>query len=141
MTILMADDDADDRMLVKEAFEENNIQTTLRFVEDGAELMDFLYHRGKFVSHQAILPSLILLDLNMPKIDGREALRLIKSDPSLKRIPVVVLSTSSAEEDISKTYDLGVNSFITKPAKFKDLVTVTRQIGKYWCETVVLPKA
>jgi two-component system response regulator len=102
--------------------------------------MDYLYKKGKFLIEETIRPGLILLDLNMPRVDGREALRLIKSDPGLRRIPVIVLTTSKAEEDIIVTYDLGVNSFISKPSQFSDLVKVTRQIGRYWFRTVTLPK-
>src|ERR1700741_3643337 len=105
-TILMADDDADDRMMMKEALEENNFSHSLEFVEDGAELLDYLYKRGKFVSEKLIRPNLIILDLNMPKVDGREALSQIKSNLNFKRIPVIVLTTSRAEEDIIRTYDL-----------------------------------
>jgi two-component system, response regulator len=138
--ILMADDDPDDRMLMKEALEENNLHNTIDFVEDGAELMDYLHNSGKFLLTKPRKPGLIFLDLNMPKIDGREALRLIKSDPLLRRIPVIVLTTSKADEDIVKTYDLGVNSYISKPARFADLVQVTRAIGHYWFGTVELPQ-
>lgn len=141
VTILMADDDPDDRMLTKDALSENKLANDLHFVEDGEELLDYLYQRGKYNERNAPKPGLILLDLNMPKLDGREALKVIKSDPQLKRIPIVVLTTSKAEEDILKTYDLGVNSFITKPVTFDDLVTVTREIGKYWFGIVVLPDA
>ncbi|HTJ48840.1 MAG TPA: response regulator [Cyclobacteriaceae bacterium] len=140
INILMADDDPDDRMLMKEALEENNLPNTIDFVEDGSELMDYLYNKGRFLLEKTIRPGLIFLDLNMPKIDGREALRIIKSDPLLRRIPVIVLTTSKAEEDIATTYDLGVNSFISKPARFADLVKVTRDIGHYWFGTVELPK-
>jgi CheY-like chemotaxis protein len=136
----MADDDPDDRMLMKEALEENNLPNTIDFVEDGSELMDYLYNKGRFLQEKTIRPGLIFLDLNMPKIDGREALRIIKSDPLLRRIPIIVLTTSKAEEDIATTYDLGVNSFISKPARFADLVKVTRDIGHYWFGTVELPK-
>lgn len=137
----MADDDPDDRMLTKDALSENKLANDLHFVEDGEELLDYLYQRGNYNESNAPKPGLILLDLNMPKLDGREALKVIKSDPQLKRIPIVVLTTSKAEEDILKTYDLGVNSFITKPVTFDDLVTVTREIGKYWFGIVVLPDA
>jgi two-component system response regulator len=140
LSILIADDDPDDRMLMKEAFLENNVTNVLKFVENGVELLDFLHKRGKFSGEETFRPGLILLDLNMPKMDGREALKRIKSDPDLKRIPVVVLSTSKAEEDIIRSYDLGVNSFISKPSKFSDLVKVARQIGSYWFRTVELPK-
>lgn len=140
VNILIADDDPDDRMLMKEAFSEDNVTNMLKFVENGVELLDYLHKRGKFSSEETFRPGLILLDLNMPKMDGREALRRIKSDPDLKRIPVVILTTSTAEEDIAKSYDLGVNSFISKPSKFSDLVKVARQIGSYWFRTVELPK-
>jgi two-component system response regulator len=140
INILMADDDADDRMLMKEAFEENNLMNKLSFVEDGEELMDYLYKKGKYLGKETVWPGLILLDLNMPRIDGREALRLIKSDPALRRIPVIVLTTSNSDEDVRKTYDLGVNSYISKPAKFSELVKVAGQIGHYWFRTVELPK-
>jgi CheY-like chemotaxis protein len=136
----MADDDPDDRMLMKEALEENNLPNTIDFVEDGSELMDYLYNKGRFLLEKTIRPGLIFLDLNMPKIDGRQALRIIKSDPQLRRIPIIVLTTSKAEEDIAITYDLGVNSFISKPARFADLVKVTKDIGHYWFGTVELPK-
>ena len=138
-TILMADDDPDDRMMMKEALDENNFSHSLQFVEDGEELLDYLHQRGKFTGQKVVTPNLILLDLNMPKIDGREALSQIKSDAKLKRIPVIILSTSRAEEDIVKTYDLGVNSFISKPVHYNDLVLVAREIGNYWFSTVSLP--
>ena len=142
ITILIADDDADDRMMASEALEESRLANDLRFVEDGEELLDYLYHRGRFSAEgESPRPGLILLDLNMPRMDGREALREIKSDPSLRSIPVVVLTTSQAEEDIYRTYDLGVNSFITKPVQFEGLVEVMRTLGKYWFEIVELPDA
>ncbi|HZY82005.1 MAG TPA: response regulator [Cyclobacteriaceae bacterium] len=140
INILMADDDPDDRILMKEALEENNLPSNIHFVEDGKELLDYLHRRGQFAKKETFKPGLILLDLNMPKMDGREALRLIKSDPLLRRIPVVVLTTSKAEEDVFKTYDLGVNSFICKPVKFEELVQITKEIGIYWFSTVALPK-
>ena len=138
-TILIADDDADDRMMMKEALEENNFSHDMRFVEDGEELLDYLHQRGKYLTEKVLRPNLIILDLNMPKIDGREALSQIKSNVNLKRIPVIVLTTSRAEEDIVRTYDLGVNSFICKPVRYNDLVIVTREIGNYWFNTVALP--
>jgi len=139
VTILMADDDPDDRMLMKKALDQNQTPHHLRFVENGVDLMDYLPVRVNYLEEKAIKPALILLDLNMPKMDGREALRLIKTDPELRRIPVVVLTTSKAEEDIFITYDLGVNSFISKPARFQELVEVTREIENYWFGTVDLP--
>lgn len=137
--ILMADDDPDDRMLAKEALAENKLANDLYFVEDGEELLDYLNQKGKYNSGNAPRPGLILLDLNMPKMDGREALKELKSHDSLRKIPVIVLTTSKAEEDIIRSYELGVNSFITKPVTFDELVEVTRQIGKYWFGIVELP--
>jgi CheY-like chemotaxis protein len=135
--ILMADDDADDRMLTKDALEESRVANELHFVEDGEELMDFLNRRGKHAD--APKPGLILLDLNMPKKDGREALKELKEDPELKRIPVVVMTTSKAEEDVFRSYDLGASSFITKPVTFDRLVDLMRAMGRYWVEFVELP--
>lgn len=139
VVILIADDDPDDRLLTKEALEENRLANDIKFVEDGEELMDYLTQRGNFNPENAPRPGLILLDLNMPRKDGREALKEIKENSALKSIPVVVLTTSKAEEDIVKTYGLGVNSFISKPVTFDGLVEVTRQIGRYWFEIVKLP--
>jgi len=140
ITILLADDDADDRMMASDALEESRLVNDLRCVEDGEELMDYLLRRGKYSNPDAApRPGLILLDLNMPKKDGREALREIKSEPTLRTIPVVVLTTSQAEEDIYRTYDLGVNSFITKPVNFESLVILMKTLGKYWFEIVELP--
>lgn len=140
ITILLADDDADDRMLAKDALKESRLANDLRFVENGEELLDYLHRRGRYADPAASpTPGLILLDLNMPRKDGREALKEIKSDPALRHIPVVVLTTSKAEEDIYRTYDLGVNSFITKPVTFDGLVSVMRTLGSYWFEIVELP--
>src|ERR1051325_5582159 len=138
--ILLADDDEEDRMLAADALAESRVVNDLRLVEDGDELLDYLYHRGQYADASASpTPGLILLDLNMPRKDGREALREIKADPDLRRTPVIVLTTSKAEEDIYRTYDLGANSFITKPVSFEGLVTVMRDIGRYWIEIVELP--
>jgi CheY-like chemotaxis protein len=140
ITILLADDDADDRMMAADALAESRLANDLRFVEDGEELMDYLHRRGRFSDPAAApRPGLILLDLNMPRKDGREALREIKGDAELRKIPVVVLTTSQAEEDIYRTYDLGVNSFITKPVMFESMVAVMKALGKYWFEIVELP--
>ncbi len=140
ITILMADDDADDRQMTLEAFSESRLANDLRFVEDGAELMDYLFRRNKFSDPASSpRPGLILLDLNMPKKDGREALREIKADPRLRNIRVVVMTTSKAEEDIIRTYDLGAESYVTKPVTFTSLVDVVRTLGKYWLEIVELP--
>jgi CheY-like chemotaxis protein len=141
ITILLADDDEEDRMLTSDALEESRVVNDLRFVEDGEELLDYLYKRGRYADPDAApTPGLILLDLNMPKKDGREALRDIKADPDLRRIPIIVLTTSKAEEDIYRTYDLGANSFITKPVAFASLVEVMKEIGRYWIEIVELPR-
>jgi len=140
IVILLADDDEEDRMLAADAMHASRVANDLRFVEDGEELLDYLYKRGRFAAPDAApSPGLILLDLNMPRKDGREALREIKNDADLRRIPVVVLTTSKAEEDIYRTYDLGANSFITKPVSFEGLVSVMRDIGRYWIEIVELP--
>ncbi len=139
ITILLADDDADDRMLAQEALAESRLVNDLRVVEDGEQLLDYLYRRGRYENEEAPRPGLILLDLNMPRKDGREALREIKADPNLRSIPIVVLTTSKAEEDIYRTYDLGVNSFITKPVTFEGLVQVMKVLGRYWFEIVELP--
>jgi CheY-like chemotaxis protein len=141
IVILMADDDAEDRMLVKEALEENKIRNVLQFAENGEMLMDYLHNKGKFSDKAKYpRPGLILLDLNMPKKDGREALKEIKSDELLKMIPVVILTTSKAEEDGLKTYNLGVSSFITKPVTFGSLVDIMKTLSKYWFEIVELPQ-
>jgi CheY-like chemotaxis protein len=140
MTILMADDDADDRLLAREAFEETHLANELHCVEDGEALMDYLYRRGKYAARSAAQdPGLILLDLNMPKKDGREALQEIKADPALRHIPVVVLTTSKADEDILRTYDLGASSFIAKPVTFVGLVELVQALTRYWFEIVILP--
>lgn len=140
VTILLADDDPDDRMLARDAFAESRFRNVLETVADGEELMDYLQHRGEYSGENyRPHPSLILLDLNMPRKDGREALKEIKASPELRNIPVVVLTTSKAEEDILKTYDLGVNSFIIKPVTFEGLVDVVKTLGKYWFEMVELP--
>jgi CheY-like chemotaxis protein len=140
ITIVLADDDPDDRQLTTEAFTENRLANELHCVEDGEELMDYLHRRGQFERLQGeSLPGLILLDLNMPRKDGREALKEIKADPDLRRIPIVVLTTSKAEEDIIRSYDLGVNSYVTKPVTFKSLVELVKVLGRYWFEMVELP--
>lgn len=139
ITILMADDDADDVMLAQEAMKESRLGNCLRFVEDGQELMEYLTRSGRYEHEDAPKPGLILLDLNMPRMDGREALREIKSNPELRRIPVVILTTSKTEEDILRAYDLGANSFITKPVTFDRLVDIVRTLGMYWFNIVRLP--
>lgn len=140
ITILMADDDPDDRLLAKEAFEESRLKNDLYFVEDGVELLDYLHRRGKFSeAGSSPKPGLILLDLNMPRKDGREALEEIKSDAGLRRILIVVLTTSNAEEDIIRSYELGVSAYIRKPVTFEGLTSVIRSTGKFFIEIVELP--
>ena len=140
ITTIMADDDADDRTLAQEAFEEGRLINDLRFVENGEELMDYLRRTGRYAPPaEAPRPGLILLDLNMPRKDGRTVLKEIKNDPDLRQIPVVVLTTSKADEDIYKSYDLGVNSYIVKPVTFEALVDILQAVGKYWFEIVELP--
>ena len=141
ITILICDDDEDDRMLTQQALEDAHVSNDVRFVEDGEQLLNYLYQRGEFGGEmgKAPRPGLILLDLNMPKMDGREALKLIKADPTLHDIPVVVLSTSRLDQDIIRSYQLGVNSFITKPVTFLGLVEAMNVLGRYWLEIVELP--
>jgi CheY-like chemotaxis protein len=140
IVILYAEDDEEDRMLMKDALEESRLTNELHMVEDGEEMMEYLYRRGKYSDLSSTpLPGLILLDLNMPRKDGREALKEIKTQPHLRRIPVVVLTTSKAEEDIIRSYDLGVSGFIIKPVTFESLVDVIKTLGKYWFEIVELP--
>jgi CheY-like chemotaxis protein len=140
ITILMADDDPDDRQMTREAFEESRLANDLRFVEDGVELMDYLCRRNQYSDPDSSpRPGLILLDLNMPKKDGRQALSEIKAHPNLRNIRVVVMTTSKAEEDILRTYDLGASSYVTKPVTFTALVDVITTMGRYWLEIVELP--
>ncbi len=141
ITILMADDDEEDRLLAQEALHDARLANDMRFVVDGEDLMSYLRHEGRYAASQveAPRPGIILLDLNMPKKDGREALAEIKADESLRRIPVVVLTTSKDEEDVLRSYDLGASSFITKPVTFAGLVEVMRTWTRYWFEIVELP--
>jgi CheY-like chemotaxis protein len=140
IVILMADDDEDDRMLTAEALEESRLSNQIHFVENGEEAMDYLHRRGKYSDPMlSPRPGLILLDLNMPKKDGRETLREIKADPNLRRIPVVVLTTSKAECDVYRSYDLGANTYISKPVTFDSMVDVMKTLGKYWFTLVELP--
>lgn len=140
ISILVADDDPDDRMMIQEAFTENRIANEIVFVEDGEQLMAFLHREGAYAKlKDDPYPGIILLDLNMPRKDGREALRELKADPELCRIPVIVLTTSQAEEDIVRTYGDGVSSFITKPVSFEGLVDAVRVICRYWIQIVALP--
>ena len=139
-SILLADDDPDDRELTREALKASHLRNPLYFVKDGEELLEFLRHEGRYSDGgSAPCPGLILLDLNMPRMDGREALRAIKSDSRLRMIPTVILTTSSADEDVHRSYAAGANSFITKPVTFEGLVGVVRGLGTYWFEIVDLP--
>lgn len=139
IVILMADDDDDDFVLTEKALKESKLLNTLIRVRDGEELMEYLKGEGQYEGAKTLRPGVILLDLNMPKKDGREALKDIKSDEKLKDIPIVIFTTSKAEEDIFRSYQLGVNSFITKPVTFDNLIAVMQTLGKYWFEIVELP--
>lgn len=140
ITILVADDDPDDRQLTLEAFAENHLANDIRFVEDGEELLDYLNQRGKYAAPGAApWPGIILLDLNMPRKDGREALREIKADPKTRAIRVIIMTTSKAEEDVVRSYNLSAASYITKPVTFERLVEVVKAFGHYWLEIVELP--
>ncbi len=140
ITILMADDDPGDRQLTKEAFDENCLKNDLRFVENGEEMLDYLNRRGKYTDPASSpRPGLILLDLNMPLKDGREALQEMKADPRFRSIRVVIMTTSQAEEDIAYSYSLSASSYIMKPVTFDGLLEVIRVLGKYWLEIVQLP--
>lgn len=142
IAILMAEDDPDDRMFCREALVEARLTNKVYFVEDGQEMMDYLHCQGKYENPKSCPPpGLILLDLNMPRKDGREVLEEIKSDPKLRSIPVVVLTTSKAEEDILRSYDLGVSGYITKPVTFERLTEIMKALGKYWFEIVELPNS
>ena len=135
--LLMAEDDAEDQLLVRRAFEQAHLMNALVIVEDGEELLDYLYQRGRY--SEAELPDMILLDLNMPRKDGREALQEIKADPKLRHIPVIVLTSSAADEDILRSYDLGVSAYIEKPVTFDRMVQVVKVLGEYWFQIVKLP--
>lgn len=140
VTILVAEDDADDRLLLKDAFSESSLANELRFVEDGEELLAYLRREGEYADPgDAPIAGLILLDLNMPKMDGREALTIIKNDAVLRSIPVVVLTTSAEEDDVFYAYRLGVSSYISKPVTFEGLVNVVKVLNAYWLEVVELP--
>lgn len=134
--ILLVDDDEDDRYLTGEAFRQHFPASQVSAVEDGEELIEFLHYSGRYADASHPLPELILLDLNMPRKDGREALRDIKSNPGLRHIPVVILTTSDAQADIRASYFNGANSFITKPTSYQRLSEVTQAIGHYWFNVV-----
>jgi CheY-like chemotaxis protein len=138
--LLMADDDPDDCLLVQRALEDNRIANKIRFVTDGEDLLAYLRRTGRYSDPATSpRPSLILLDLNMPRLDGREALKTMKSDPALKSIPVIVLTTSKAEEDVFRSYQSGANSYIMKPITFEGLVDVMKGLKRFWFEIVELP--
>jgi CheY-like chemotaxis protein len=140
VTILMADDDEDDRLLARDALTESRVVNDFHCVADGIELMKYLRREGLYRDEELYpTPSLILLDLNMPRLDGRGALTQIKADPTLRSIPVIVLTTSKAEEDMLRAYELGAASYITKPVTFDKLVDLMRSLGRYWVEFVELP--
>lgn len=139
-TILVAEDDPDDRQWIKEALVECQLEQNARYVVDGEELMDFLLHRGKYTATGSLAyPGLIILDLNMPRKDGREALKEIKSDPRLRHIPVVIMTTSRAEEDTFRTYNMGANTVIHKPVTFDNLVQIMKSLTQYWFTISELP--
>lgn len=139
-TVLMADDDPDDCLFVRDAFKQTRMVRDFRCVEDGQELLAYLRREGKYSDISlSPPPDLVLLDLNMPVKDGREALREIKSSPELRTIPIVVLTTSGEERDIARSYELGASSFITKPADFSDFIDLAKTIESYWFEWVKLP--
>ena len=137
IVILMAEDDLDDQLLAKEALEESRVLNDL--VNDGVELLEYLRGEGQYAEQPAPRPSLILLDLNMPRKDGRETLVELKQDPELSGIPVVILTTSRLEEDMIKGYQLGAASYLKKPVTFQGLVDMMRALGRYWVEIVELP--
>ena len=140
VTILMAEDDPDDRLLMQEAFDESRVCNELRFVEDGQELVEYLRHENGYNEKNAPAPAVILLDLNMPRKDGREVLDELKNDRALMRIPIVVLTTSEAEEDVVRSYSSGAAGFVVKPVSFQRLAEVLKTLGEYWLEIVELPK-
>jgi CheY-like chemotaxis protein len=141
VTILVCDDDADDRALTEHALRDARVSNDIRFVEDGEQLLDYLFQRGAFSGERGLAPrpGLILLDLNMPKFDGREALKVIKDDPALQDIPIVVLTTSHADNDIVRSHQLGVESFMTKPVTLSGLAAAMRDHNRYWLEIVEMP--
>jgi CheY-like chemotaxis protein len=139
MTILIADDDMDDRLFMEQALRQCGYTQYIQFVEDGEYLMEYLHRRGEFNEINAPWPNLVILDLNMPRKNGFQVLREIKDDPDLRRLPVVVMTTSSADDDVMKTYNLGVNSFVTKPFNFNRLVEIVSSLKTYWIDTVKLP--
>jgi CheY-like chemotaxis protein len=139
--ILLVEDDPDDQALTQRAFRASTIRNTVRIVNDGEEALDYLYRRGSFTDPSTSpRPDLILLDLNMPKLDGRAVLARIKDDPHLRRIPTVILTTSSRQEDVARSYDLGVNSYLMKPVRMETFVKTIRDLEHYWFSLVLLPE-
>lgn len=140
MTILYAEDDPDDRMLTADALRESRVSNRLQMVEDGAEVLAYLRREGRWADEAlSPRPGIILLDLNMPRMDGREALAAIKADARFSSIPVVILTTSRAEADVIRSYEIGANSYIAKPVTFDGLVQIMNDLGRYWFEVVELP--
>ncbi len=139
--ILIAEDDADDRFLLQAAFQENGFTDELHFVDNGVELMDFLKERAEQKSgdQPLLLPKFILLDLNMPKKDGREVLKEIKQHSELKKIPVVIFSTTNNEQEMRRCYELGANSYVTKPNSFEHLLKIVANLRGYWMHTSSIP--
>jgi CheY-like chemotaxis protein len=140
MLILIADDDADDRMFLEQALRQTGYSDQISTVEDGEELLNYLQHTGPYTKANSPRPTLLILDLNMPRMNGFQALKIIKDDVALRRLPVVVMSTSTADEDILRSYDLGVNSFVIKPFHYNRLVELISALKTYWLETVRLPE-
>lgn len=141
MVVVVAEDDEDDRLMTEEAFRENGMETKIMFVQDGVELLDYLHRRGKYIDPASSpRPALVLLDLNMPRMDGREALKQMKTDDHLRTIPVTIFTTSKAQEDVVRSYGLGVNCFVSKPVTFTGLVDAVRQISHFWFDLAEIPK-
>jgi two-component system, response regulator len=141
ITIHMCDDDPDDQLLISDALQEARLVNMIDFTSNGRELLQYLNREGEYSSLIGKpLPGIILLDLNMPIMDGREVLKILKSDNRFKSIPIVILTTSKAEEDVARSYDMGVNSFIIKPVSFEGLVEMIQSLTDYWFHLVALPK-
>lgn len=137
--ILLVDDDPGDQELTRRALMGGGLRVDLRVAQDGEEALDYLNQRGRFEGGNAPFPDLLLLDLNMPKLDGREVLKSIKADPRLRKLPVLVMTTSRQETDIVRSYDLGCNSFVTKPVDVDEFLRAVRDLGEYWLRLVTLP--
>ncbi len=138
--LLVADDDEDDRRLIADALHESHDRIAIQFVRDGRELLNYLKNQGPYAGNEAaVRPDIVLLDLNMPVMNGRDALSAMKADPTLREIPVVVVSTSNSEEDVRTCYGLGANSYIAKPSGYRDLVDAMARLRAFWLETAELP--